>query len=242
MYLTAQHVRSPRGTEGINSALYRHEAHELPEGFWEAPDISYVAEQVPGERTAATQIEVAPGGNRVVSYLDIAAPEGTEQAAIVAALDVAERNLSRALPCSVVLGHVAVRFSLDPGDAPRALTEFQELRRRALALYADRQPPAWAALEPLTIEVGQADEGWTFQLSAESAPRVRAVLGPEGKTARVSIPLDAATTFRRIHGPLYPHVAEWVTNLSREQLLELGGVRFVDSDKILWEWPQKPGE
>jgi hypothetical protein len=79
-------------------------------------------------------------------------------------------------------------------------------------------------------------EAWSFTLAPESAERVRSA---GGTPARVSVRHDVASEFRRLHGPLYPHVAEWVTNLTAEQLLELGGARFVHEGRVVGEWPKR---
>jgi hypothetical protein len=69
MYLTAQRVTSPSGEDAINGFLYDHGAVA-----WEEPP-----EPIGGAigQLARTFIMVPPGGNKVLSYIDIVAPDGT---------------------------------------------------------------------------------------------------------------------------------------------------------------------
>ena len=69
MYLTAQRVVSARGENGINGFLYEHEAVS-----WETPP-----EPIAGAigELAHSFILVTPGDNKVMSYIDIVAPNGT---------------------------------------------------------------------------------------------------------------------------------------------------------------------
>jgi hypothetical protein len=75
MYLTAQRVISPRGENGINGFLYEHEAANA----WETPP-----ELIVGACGVLVHsfILVTQGGNNVVSYVDIVAPNGTSYAHI----------------------------------------------------------------------------------------------------------------------------------------------------------------
>jgi hypothetical protein len=204
----------------------------------EHPDVAFVADQAPGVRTGAVRVEVAPGGNRVLSHLDVAAPDGAARAAIAAALAAGQDEGRRTTAFTFVHEGVAVRFSDNRGSAADA-GEYAALCAAALALYDRPEPPAWAALQPVTIDVQHADEAWTFQLAKADEARVRPLLGAGSVIARVSVPFEVADEFRRVHGALYPHAAEWVTGLTREQLLSLGGVRVVDAGKAVWEWPRR---
>jgi hypothetical protein len=67
--LTAQRVVSPRGTRGVNVYQYLHGSYvwpRVPDGF--LPDVN------PGE-LVNQWLEVPPGSNRIVSFLDVVAPD-----------------------------------------------------------------------------------------------------------------------------------------------------------------------
>ena len=72
MYLTAQRVRHPEGPEGINAFYYQSGVDVMAPEFrpQRTPDAD------PGELVHEI-ITLAPPGNRVRSYLDIVAPDGT---------------------------------------------------------------------------------------------------------------------------------------------------------------------
>jgi hypothetical protein len=86
MFLVAQHVLRPQtGEEGINAFHYVHHVDD-----WAGPPAA-IPDQDPGELVNKT-IAVAPGGNRVRSYLDIVAPDkassvGIRQSLLVFLLD-----------------------------------------------------------------------------------------------------------------------------------------------------------
>jgi hypothetical protein len=69
MYLTAQHVRSSSGQEGINAFRYSHGGY-----LWHGIPPPGIPEQNPGELVEQI-IEVTPPGNVVRSYLDLIAPD-----------------------------------------------------------------------------------------------------------------------------------------------------------------------
>lgn len=69
MLLTAQRVVSPRGARGVNVYQYLHGSHtwtRVPDYL--LPDVN------PGE-LVQQWLEVPPGENRIVSYLDLVAPD-----------------------------------------------------------------------------------------------------------------------------------------------------------------------
>lgn len=69
MYLTAQRVISPSGENGINGFLYEHGTVA-----WETPPDP--ASESAG-KLVHSFITVPPGSNRVVSFVDVVAPDDT---------------------------------------------------------------------------------------------------------------------------------------------------------------------
>ena len=92
---------------------------------------------------------------------------------------------------------------------------------------------------PLTILVASDGERWTFELDEASKVRVPPVPDTQAGTARVRVPFDVADDFRAVHGSLYPHVAEWLTHLSREDLARLGGIQFLHDGQRVWNLPAR---
>lgn len=90
MLLTAQRVVSPRGARGVNVYQYLHGSHtwtRVPDAL--LPDVN------PGE-LVSQWLEVPPGENQIVSYLDVVAPDQ------VSAPDVHQRlaSLKHHLPAT----------------------------------------------------------------------------------------------------------------------------------------------
>lgn len=240
MYLTAQRVRSPRGVIGINSARFTHGSDEVRID-WDRPDMRSIALNHPGQRVTE-HVEVAPGFNSVECFLDVAAKDGTDQASIVGALDEVQRRIGSSIHISVLTGaKVASQFSIILGAAVLAPGWFRNLRDSVLAILEQGTSP-WEKLTPVTVIVEEDSKGFHYALASEDQQRVRMAASPNTIAATVNIPFEVAQSFREIHGELYPHASEWVTGLTREQLLALGGVRFVYRGKILWEWPARQPE
>ena len=237
MYLSAQRVRAPRGETAVNVALYLHTGTDLGDDVWalSAPEtIQAIASRRPG-RLATSRVALKPGGNNVERAIDVVAPDGTSAADVNAALQMLRGDVLANREATVRVGQVTAAFSAN-GGMPDVVAAFDELAEPALALYARPGAPPWAGTPPLVIEAQTDDEGWTFRLTEESAKRV-AVVG--GRPVRVRIRYDVVDDFRKVYGHLYPHAAQWVTNLSGEALLELGGAKFVHHGTIVGEWPAR---
>jgi len=70
MLLTAQRVLSPHShARGVNVYQYLHGSY-----VWDRVPDEFLPEANPGE-LVAQWIELSPGGNRVVSFLDVVAPD-----------------------------------------------------------------------------------------------------------------------------------------------------------------------
>jgi len=105
MYLTAQRVISSSDENGINGFLYEHGA-----GAWELPP-----EPIAGSigELVHTFIMVTPGDNKVVSFLDIVAPDGTPYdrvRALILSWLAAQASVSQPLPWTGVVE--SMRFGL----------------------------------------------------------------------------------------------------------------------------------
>lgn len=238
MYLSAQRVRAPRGATGVNVALYLHSGTEINPAVWGLPAHTTLATITSGNpgKLATSRVQIKPGGNSVESFVDVVAPDGTSATEIGNALEELRQQATAARnPAVVRVGHVTAEFSMSLGEV-RVANVFDELAGPALMLYSHPEPPTWVAAQPLTIDVQNDDEGWVFGLDLASAGRVTRA---GGRPARVRVRYDVADDFRRVYGHLYPHAAQWVTNLSGEALLELGGAKFVHDGTVVGEWPAR---
>ncbi len=235
MYLSAQRVRSPRGESGVNVLLFRH-GEAVPGAILGLPvpeTLARVSQQQPG-KLFASRLALTPGGNSVEAFLDLVAPDDAPIERLEAAIVALRSRLDEERP-QLRLDLVTAEFSMNrPGEDAHA--RFDELASAALELYRAPASPAWEAAVPLSVRVEHDEEGWIFSVEAADHERLRAA---GGAPTRVRMRFDVADDFRAMHGNLYPHVAQWVTSLSAEQLLALGGARFFEGEQIVGEWPRR---
>lgn len=128
MYLAAQRVRSPAGQEGINAFFYVHGPHA-----WSGdPPPEVLPENNPGE-LVAQRLQVPPPGNRVRSYLDIVAPDGSSDVWLVGVLrHLALDAALHPLPWNVVHDGCLCRFHLEQALLPRWREELARLLQSAI--------------------------------------------------------------------------------------------------------------
>lgn len=108
MYLTAHHVRSPQGQEGINAFRYAHGGH-----VWQGLPPEGIPDQDPGVLVEQL-IRVQPPGNAVRSYLDVVTPDEVSwpeiRPAFLAFVSQAQRQ---PFPWSGVFGRCYFRVGMD---------------------------------------------------------------------------------------------------------------------------------
>ncbi len=108
MYVTAHRLASRFDEEGTNAFLHLHGAQLA----W-PDDPGRLIETNPGE-LEERMTEIAPGGNRVLSFLDVVAPDGTGRGAIIDAVSDLSRQLEdRANPTWHEHGQVVIKFGVD---------------------------------------------------------------------------------------------------------------------------------
>lgn len=137
MYVCAQRVQAvaglQKGAQGINAFLYLH-GHT-----WNGPPSSeWLPETNPGV-IADRMIEVPPPGNRVRSYLDVVASDGTPLNHLVYA--AGRPGLIHEFPATWVSGNVWCRLGIEGALAPEWTHELQRLLARIILLWK-RQTPA----------------------------------------------------------------------------------------------------
>lgn len=243
MYLTAQRLYSvTKKKTGINAFLYRHGAEVVPGMPWDRPVVEPVADEHIGTR-GPEHVEIAPGGNRVLSFVDIVTADGTPIEQVQDAIRIFNATFSpERLPVSITIGAVAIRFGAQSGlDKTQAHAEFERIAEQALDLLRNPREPAWRTQEPLEVDVEQTEEGLCFTLRPEAKRRLAAIHGPAWGAPRVSISHDTRSDFELDHGDVFKNFVPILANLDIERVADLGGMRFykAHSDEVLAEWPQR---
>lgn len=229
MYIAAQRVRSSTGQVGINAFLHRH-ADGGPID-WTNPDIALIVTGFPGELVDMS-VTVKPGGNRVVSILDLAASERFGHAKIKSLLTEFGKRLGSNSEMETSGDGYAMRFLYgDPASClPTPHDEFRDLSSAAMRLYSNLE-----RRRPIVFELSTSERGMSIRLTQESVPRVE---GAGGMAATISVDHNTKFHLEQQHGPMLLHMVSAATNLSQEKLLTLGGVRIVDSaGRECLRWP-----
>jgi hypothetical protein len=141
MYLTAQRVRNEEGLEDLHAFLHLHDADASA-----LSDPFTVPQRNPGKLVMDSgPMRIPPGGNSVISYLDIVADDDLGRAAHPDAsdglkpwwqdaLESAGRSMAGdPLPWAVTVAGVHVIFSTAPTRP--AVSEYEQLLASAVALW-----------------------------------------------------------------------------------------------------------
>ncbi|HYO66004.1 MAG TPA: hypothetical protein VEU33_07980 [Archangium sp.] len=241
MYLTSQRVSAPGDARtGINTYLYRHE-QAVPSIDWSRPDLARIVDEFPGT-LVAHDMKVPPGGNLIRSYLDIVAPDSTHVDEIDLALQQFDKEWldSRAGQVIQVRG-VALRLGLELRLEAHAQEELRALSEHALVLLRKPTSSDWEANEPLVAVVSTEAGGRSYGLDESSRKRLQARHGADWRPTRLSVTQEVQTVMTPNPVDLCLHVAPVLTGLALDELVPLGGIRFVDkpSGNLLWEWPSR---
>jgi hypothetical protein len=130
MFLVAQRVVSPTtGRDGINAFLYSH-----PDGIWSGPPPQEILTLESG-RLINQLISVPPPGNRVRSFLDIAAPDDLQWPSIQADfVTFASPRQASPFPWTATVGSCHFGLSMEEELAKAWKEEVANLYRMALTL------------------------------------------------------------------------------------------------------------
>lgn len=239
MYLTAHHVKARDGSAGVNSYFSRHSHADELRIDWNRLDIAQIADEIGGE-TVVQSIEVRPGGNSVLSYLDVVAPEHTDPGFIADSLRMFEYYVKEGgFPTVMTTPRIGLRFGVIAGLQRLATAEFRRLRAHVLLLLGVTSQSKVrqlvpSASGPIRVIVTRDGAGEVYALTRESAKRVAAAR-PEFTPVRIHISDDTRDDFQAFVGELYPHIVTSLTGLSSAQLGQLGGVEVVQGDRLLWQ-------
>ncbi len=135
MYLCSQRVVRPAtGAEGINTFRYIHG----PQRWSGEPPQSHRPEVNPGILEAEL-VTVPPPGNRVRSFLDVVAPDGTKPNAVALAALRPPPSIRR-FPVEWTHGNVWCRFAVDETLVGRWKEELEQLARGFVELWKSELP------------------------------------------------------------------------------------------------------
>jgi hypothetical protein len=128
-------VTSPgSGATGINCFLHRHGCLLGIDASWDNKEVDRVVYDNPGTLVAQTT-SLPPGGNNVLSYLDVIAEDSTPPVAIAQALQEFGALIgTEDFPMAKVFGGVAVRFSLVLGLKGKEEFEYPALEAAVSAI------------------------------------------------------------------------------------------------------------
>ncbi len=246
MYLTTHRVRRIRGEKvevGINSFLYQHRELELPEDMKDNKNIiDQIAYENPG-KLIAESVDLVPGGNSVLSFVDIVGKEGLDQEYIQDFLDQMESDIEdhfqeKNVPFADFDQDIAVRFEITYGLKGQEIREYKALKERAMHLFQSQEPPRWRSEDPwIVIHRNISHNQETFSLSTETAEKLKQMYDESWIPAKISVDRHTKDNVELIHGDLINNIAPVLTDLTLEQIAAQGGLILCDSlteKKIKW--------
>jgi hypothetical protein len=130
MYITAHRVTNCDGTTGVNCFYHKHQTVIGVNESWGGAEVSKITNHDPGVLFHQAT-ELTPGGNFVLSYLDVICEDNTEPEDIKSALE----NFKH----TVAVGQlwyqkkIVVYFSLTKGLTGYETLEYQALKTKILS-------------------------------------------------------------------------------------------------------------
>ena len=248
MYLIAHRVRRIKGKKvevGINAFLHQHEERELPEDMQDNKNIiDQITYENPG-KLISESVDLIPGGNSVLSFVDIVGKEGLDKERIENFLDQMESDIEdhfqeKNIPFTDSDRDIVVRFGITYGLNGNEVREYKALKERAMHLFESREPPIWRTDDPwIVIHCSISDNQETFRLSAETAEKLKQMYDKSWIPARISVDRHTKHNVELIHGDLIQHIAPVLTDLTLEQIAAQGGLILHDpSTQKKIKWPE----
>lgn len=236
MYVTAQRVRSG-SEEGINVFRYLH--RELSEALWESgfPDLQMILSQAPGYLVDYST-DIAPGGNNVLSCLDVVAPDGGNVEGIRRAIERLEgfvQSANKQDAWYMNQAPVALGFRVTPGVVGKSAREQLIALCQRLMTHL-KTPPPLATEPPVVVRLSRKDDTFALSLEPAEAERLhaRGAYPMPGSLTACSDILDAVDK-QGPPGPFIGHMVAALTGQDLHQLVVGGGVRVVDGEQTIWE-------
>ena len=245
MYLTAQRIRSrdkasigTASTEstGISVAYYWHGQDMLPRLPAGAPDIARISTTDPGALVSSAS-DIPPGGNEVLSYLDVGASDHTSPDELQRHLGAVESKVAAAaLPALWESSNMSISFSVHGVAGERARHEFVALKNRLLAhLRATLNPTGRG--DPFIARLVRQDDALELEWDPAARQRLADLKFAAGKSIRISFDAADSWTASTLPRPLIAHALAAIAGVDLHELVIRGGVRVVDGDRTVWERP-----
>ena len=220
MFATAHRVQSHDRQIGINAGVY--------------DDVDGTQNRV------AQRVDVPPGGNLVLDYLDLRAPGPVDVQLARSALREAETCAGQASNYTGTHHCVGIEFATTIGEfeAGNARTRFAALSAAVLRLLERLGEEPIALPEPLVITVDSDDEKRTFRLKSSSRRRMVPPSNRAALPSALGIRHEVEAEFVAVHGEIYPYAAELLTGLTWDELRDAGGVQICAPEgRVVWSWP-----
>lgn len=246
MYLSAHRVRRTKGKTakvGINAFLHRHRESDLSKDtrFDEAEIVDQIANNNTG-KLVAESVDLVPGGNSVLSFVDIVGREDLDRERIQEFIDQMEPETKGIHhPITKSAPDMAIKFGIAYGLQGHETREYRALAERAMLLFESPEPPKWRSENPwIVIDCDSSDCQQTFSLSSATTEKLQQIHDESWiPVRRVSAEHHAKKYFELIHGDLIQHIAPILTDLTLEQIASQGGFILCDraSQKKI-KWPE----
>jgi len=237
--ISAHNVVSHQHGEGVNVYYYRKDS-EPPRHTDGTLDV-VAAQNKPGE-LIQLDAQIKPGGNRVSALLDFVAADLPNLEEVRVFFDEARKMLQKKRPPLVHVNQAyGVHFNTDMGLYPQRPALFADLSRFILRFV--EHPPAKSFREqtPLVVVVRAIGngEGLSFELDPSSVQKIAQIKGSKWKNHRVQAQIDTFPDFVNYDSDWPGSMSKVLTQLDEQEILSLGGIRFVDdrSNNVLWQWP-----
>jgi len=243
VYALAQRVASPTGTaHGINTFLHLH-GDPVESIDW--GDIEYITNLKPG-RLIDQETEVQPGGNRVLSYLEVVGPDNALPIQLTTALDHVQLHLSYQ-PNWIWQDHgLLIRFSFGfppPNMDDLTDAEFTALREHMEAIVSrfdegNFPQPAPLQRRPLLIWRKIAEDGMEFFLDETSRKTIKALVSERVFPTTIKVEHLVKYEFERQFGTTFESMIPALVGLPHSKVISLGGLELRDRNtkELLLRW------
>ena len=243
MYLTAHRVRRIKGDKaevGIDAFLHSHEAQDFPNTPLDDQVIDWITNKKPG-KLIAESVDLVPGGNSVLSFIDIVGKGNVDITRIqdlLAQMEPKIRGMHTPITEFASTRDLAVRFGITLGLKGYEVMEYKALTERAMSLFESPEPPKWRSETPwIVIHYDISDPQETFRLSSETAKNLKQMHNELWVPKRISVEYGTKMVAESMYGDLIQYIAPVLTGLTLEQIAAEGGLILYDSSshkKIKW--------
>jgi hypothetical protein len=241
IYLSIHQVIGRRGRRGINRYYYEHPraATRTAEGEIDPSGLASGTES-PG-KLIAFETEVPPGGNRVEEFLDVVLDGPVPGPLIAAVREVASHFDSVQLPLVHTAADIGIVFDLEYRLKTLARQRFIFLSNAALRWLENPPKQSLRDQSPMVILVRRDATGITYELDLLSTQRLRALKGNDFTPSVVSISHHTQQDLEQLVGSFVGHLGAILTHLREDELLQAGGVIFIDAATkgTLAAWPSR---